>query len=38
MTFIISYTEEEEALDESAQVAELSNDSDAPLKPNVNNN
>ncbi|XP_020717764.1 chromodomain-helicase-DNA-binding protein Mi-2 homolog isoform X2 [Ceratitis capitata] len=26
--------EEEEALDESAQVAELSNDSDAPLKPN----
>ncbi|XP_014090911.1 chromodomain-helicase-DNA-binding protein Mi-2 homolog [Bactrocera oleae] len=29
-----TFQEEEEALDESAQVAELSNDSDAPLKPN----
>ncbi|KNC21584.1 hypothetical protein FF38_05891 [Lucilia cuprina] len=27
---------EEDALDESAQQAEVSNDSDAPLKPNLN--
>ncbi|KAI9588380.1 hypothetical protein GQX74_004225 [Glossina fuscipes] len=31
---LICCLEEEEPLDESAQVAELSNDSDAPLKPN----
>jgi len=33
--FTCRFIEEEEAVEDNAQVAELSNDSDAPLKPNV---
>lgn len=33
--FLLKFIEEEEAVEENVQAAELSNDSDAPLKPNV---